>query len=176
MVVPPLTGCGDDSTAPSPSVAEQPARPPTPAQQARADEREQRRKVLAMERTFAPNPWREPGASRPHPQGKVTRVIVREVKRGRGPALKGTESVYANFVKSDWRSGRKLVSAWGPGRFEFVSLTQDPAMARGMTGMRPGGRRVIVIPRTMSDVHDPDSQTRFVDARVDIVLRQIISR
>lgn len=102
-------------------------------------------------------------------------MIVRDIKRGRGPALQGTENVYANFVKTYWKSGHKFLTAWGPGRFEYLALaSQAPAISRGMRGMRPGGRRVIAMPRTISDVHEPNGGPGYVDARVDIVLRQII--
>jgi FKBP-type peptidyl-prolyl cis-trans isomerase len=178
----PLAGCGGDTSSPDrttdPSARVERRTTPklSAAAQARKDARDERRRLLALERSFAPNPWREPGASRPHPHGKVTRVIVREIERGRGPALQGTENVYANFVKTYWKSGRKFLTAWGPGRFEYLSLSsQAPAITRGMTGMRPGGRRVIAMPRTISEVHEPNGGAGFVDARIDVVLRQIIA-
>jgi hypothetical protein len=146
------------------------------ARRARADARRARQDLLELERTFVPNPWREPAASPPHPHGTVKHLIVHEVKRGRGPALHGDEVVYANFVKTYWKSGRKFLVAWGPARFEYLDLpSQALGISRGMTGMRPGGRRTIVMPRAIGDVHDPDG-TGWEIAHVDIVLRQIVPR
>jgi FKBP-type peptidyl-prolyl cis-trans isomerase len=169
-----LAGCGGDS-APVSSIAEAPA-PPTlsPAQQRRADARAARRQRIQLERTFAPNPWKEPAASAAHPHGVPKHLIVREVERGSGPAVRGDENVYADFVKTYWRSGRKFLVAWGPLRAEYLSLSgQAAGIRRGMIGMRPGGRRTIVMPRAIGDVHDPDG-TGWEIAHVDIVLRKTL--
>src|SRR3954469_17618589 len=86
-----LAGCGGDASSVS-SIAETSAPPAlTPAEQARADARAAHQRQLELERTFAPNPWREPAASPPHPHGTVKHLIVHEIKRGSGPALRGDE-------------------------------------------------------------------------------------
>jgi FKBP-type peptidyl-prolyl cis-trans isomerase len=173
-----LAGCGSDdtpvTTEPAQSVTQSTPRL-SPAQQARAEARKQRRAMIEQERTFAPNPYREPGPTTPHAT-PLRRLIVREVKRGRGPALQGDENVYANYVKTYWKSGRKFLTAWGPGRVEYLSLPgQAPGIRRGMTGMRPGGRRTIAMPATISEVHTPNGGPEFVAGQVDIVLRKILS-
>jgi len=169
------TGCGSGGASSS-SVAAEPATPTTTrtlsaAEQARAD----RRRQLALERTFAPNPYREPGDARPHPHGRITRLAVREIKRGRGPAVHGKEVVYVNYVMTFWKSGKKFNEAWGPLRAEYRPLAEDPSgIPRAMIGMRPGGRRVILLPARISQAHEPNGGAGYVDARVDLVLRKIV--
>jgi FKBP-type peptidyl-prolyl cis-trans isomerase len=170
-----LAGCGGGDAASVSSDAETPAQPTlTPAQQARADARAAHQRQLALERTFAPNPWREPAASPPHPHGTVKHLIVREIERGKGPAVRGDENVYVDFVKTYWKSGSKFLVAWGPSRANYFNLPSEAVgIRRGMIGMRPGGRRTIVMPRAIGDVHDPDG-TGWEIAHVDIVLRKIL--
>lgn len=172
MVAALLGGCGSGDRSAATTAQSAPIL--TPAQQARADARAQRRGRMQLERTFAPNPWRRPGATTPH-DTKLHRLIVHEVKPGRGPALTGRERVYADYVKTYWRSGRVFLTAWGPHRAEYLDLaSQAPGISRGMKGMRPGGRRTIAMPGTISDVHNPNGGEEFVSAQVDIVLRSIL--
>jgi FKBP-type peptidyl-prolyl cis-trans isomerase len=169
-----LVGCGGgDAATDTSTIAEQPAL--TPAQQRRADERlriEQRREV---EKTLAPNPYRRPSGPPPHPNQPVRHLVIRDVKVGRGPTLQGGESVYADFIRAFWRSGRVFYSAWGPMRAEYIDLEHEAeGVRRGMRGMRPGGRRIIVIPRAIADVHEPVNELHWEDAYFDIVLRTIV--
>jgi hypothetical protein len=180
LLVVALGGCGGgeaDRAATDDSVSSTAAtKPLSPAAQARADARQRRLDRLTLERSFAPNPWREPAASPPHPHERVHRLIVHDVKVGRGPALRGDETVYADFVKTYWRNGRKFLVAWGPLRAEYLELrSQALGISRGMTGMRLGGRRTIVMPREIGDVHAPDNELRWEEAHVDIVLRKIVA-
>lgn len=178
-VLPLSAGCGSGGATSSsvavPATTPTVTRAPSPAAQARAAARAERRERIRLERTFAPNPYPEPPASRPHPRGRVDRLVVREIARGHGPALRGDETVYANFVKTFWKSGRKFLVSWGPRRFEYLSLPNEAAgIRRGMIGMRPGGRRVIAMPAAISQAHEPNGGAGYVDARVDIVLRKIL--
>ncbi len=171
-----LAACGDGGTSSSSSVAAAPATTQTLSreEQERANARRYRLETIRLERTFAPNPYPEPPNSRPHPRGRIDRLVVRDIKRGRGPAIRGDENVYANYSKSFWKSGAKFNVAWGPLRAQFLNLSAEaPGIRRGMIGMRPGGRRVILMPRTIGDVHDPKGG--WADARVDMVLRKIMS-
>jgi FKBP-type peptidyl-prolyl cis-trans isomerase len=171
-----LAACGDGGSSSTSSAAAAPVTTQTLSreEQERANERRYRLERIKVEKTFVPNPVPEPGNTRPHPRGRVDRLVVRDIKRGRGPALRGDENVYADLSKTYWKTGVKFYAAWGRLRTEYLALSsQAPGISRGMTGMRPGGRRVILMPRTISDIHDPDG-TGWEDARVDIVLRKIV--
>jgi hypothetical protein len=96
---------------------------------------------------------------------------VREIKRGRGPAARPGDSVDADFIAANYTTGDKFLKAWRDEHYGTENmLLQVPNWMRGlvvgMTGMRPGGRRVIIVPRRLSDVDDPD--------RVGYSYRQIV--
>jgi hypothetical protein len=181
-----LVGCGGEASPPAHTSAATPAarttattQPKTTtlsaAAQARAEARRARLSQIELERSFAPNRWREPGTTAPHPHEALNRLIVREVARGRGPPLRGDENVYVNFVKTYWKSGRKVFTAWGPARAEYFSLAAEPAgIRRGMIGMRPGGRRTISMPERIADVHEPHHRGGMEAAIIVVVLRNII--
>jgi FKBP-type peptidyl-prolyl cis-trans isomerase len=174
-----LAGCGGEAAPTSDSTpsatAERTTATVSAAAQARAEARLQRKAQLQLERTFAPNPWRASGATPPHPHQPLEHLIVREVKRGRGPPLTGHENVWVNFVKTYWRSGRKFLVAWGPLRANYFSLPALPSgIRRGMIGMRPGGRRTIAIPEPIADVHEPHHRGGMEAANIDVVLRNIV--
>jgi FKBP-type peptidyl-prolyl cis-trans isomerase len=174
-----LVSCGSGSESSAPSTGSSVAARTTPhhesAAQARRDaERQALEDRRRLERTFAPNPYRKPAAPPPHPHGNVRRLLVHDIERGHGPALAGDETVYVDFVKSYYRSGRVFLASWGPHRAEALRLELEaPGIERGMAGMRPGGRRTIVLPRgVIGDVHDPDG-TGWEIAVMQVVLRSI---
>jgi len=176
-----LVGCGGEATPTTASsrstTAEQTTATVSAAARAREEARLQRRAQVELERTFAANRWRRPGAVPPHAHQPLEHLIVREVRRGRGPRLRGDENVYVNYVKTYWRSGRVFLVAWGPLRADYFSLLAQPSgIRRGMIGMRPGGRRTIAIPERVADVHEPYGRGGMEAANIDVVLRGIVYR
>lgn len=126
-----------------------------------------------LERSFAPNPYPEPAATRPHPHGDVKRVVIRELKRGSGTVAGARDVVYIDFVKTFYRSGRKFLVAWGPHRTAYAALAGEaPGIRRGIVGMRPGGRRTIVLPKIVGDVHGPSGEGWEI-AVMQVVLRRV---
>ncbi|HET6448400.1 MAG TPA: hypothetical protein VFG31_04755 [Conexibacter sp.] len=169
-----LAGCGGDSaSSPSTTSARHAATSTTatgPAPGSRAQ----------IELGYAPNPYREPKAPRPQPHARVDRLIVRDVKRGRGSAVRPGDSVAADYIEANYTTGRKFLRAWRHQTFGTESmLLQVPLWMRGlvigMTGMRPGGRRIIIVPRRLSDVDDPDRARTSYHQIVywDVVLRAV---
>ncbi len=110
-------------------------------------------------------------------------MIVRDVKRGSGPAVRPGDSVMMDYIEATWTNGHEFMRAWGgePWPTAEVGLTSPSVMQGlidGMTGMRLGGRRRILVPRRLSDVHDPDRAAYSYKQIVyyDVVLRAITSR
>jgi FKBP-type peptidyl-prolyl cis-trans isomerase len=175
-----LGGCGGDAAstatdAGSPRPSAQAFAATNAAAETRAAARARHAERVAFARSLKPNPWPEPGDTAPHPHGSIKRVIVRDVRLGHGPAVRGDEAVYVDYVKTYWLNGKKFDSSWGSSGPSYMLLpTQMAGIQRGMIGMRPGGRRVIVMPGAIADVDDPNGGPGYADARVDIVLRKIV--
>jgi FKBP-type peptidyl-prolyl cis-trans isomerase len=162
------------ATTTSPPVAER-TTSTTPAEP-HAAEHAYRREI---ERDYAPNPYREPAAPGPHPGAKVDRVIVHDVKRGTGSALRPGDDVWADYIEANYTRGNKFLRAWRHFRTENMVMAPDNWMAgliQGMTGMRPGGRRTIIVPARLSDVDDTDRAPNSYREIVywDVVLRSIV--
>ena len=170
-----IAGCGGTSHAPSTTAAsttaaaaQTEAEPPPPTSP-----------------KLAPNPWREPREAEihPHPGVRVEHVIVHDVKRGSGPAVRPGDSVMMDYIEANWTSGHEFMRAWGgePWPTAEVGLAPDSVMKGlivGMTGMRVGGHRRILVPRQLSDVNDADRRGNSYKEIVyyDVVLRAITSR
>ncbi len=129
---------------------------------------------------FAPNPYPELGSPGAHPGAHVTRLIVRDVKRGSGPAVRPGDSVYADYIEANYITGLKFLRAWDHHQFGTENLLLRvpdwmEGLVEGMTGMRPGGRRVIIVPPRLSDHNDTDRRGRSLDTTVywDVVLRKV---
>ena len=89
--------------------------------------------------------------------------------------MTGHENVWVNYELSWWKSGHRAQIAWGRGRAAYFSLLAQPAaVRRGMVGMRPGGRRTIVMPVRIADVHEEHGRNRSEAGVMDVVLRGIV--
>jgi len=179
-----LSGCGGEASPTGPAQPQPATR--SAAEQARAEARAQaraearakaldRRRLIALERTFAPNPWRQPGASAAHGNQPLKHLIVHDVKRGTGPPLRGDETVYVDYVLRFWTTGRTFLDEWHrPGGTGLTLSGQYAGLRRGMIGMRLGGRRTIEMPHNLADAHDPTGGPRMEAVHADIVLRKIV--
>jgi hypothetical protein len=184
-------GCGGgESSKPPPSAsANAPTTAPAQTQtQTQIQKQPQTQPVYAeprfdTEHGLAPNPWPEPAhwRLRPHPHYHVDRVVVREIKKGRGPAVRGHDMVFIDYIEADYARALKFNRAWRRGgQYPTVSMVLAPTGSRrgllaGMKGMRPGGRRQIVAPPRLGGTftNHPDWHN-FV--YWDVVLRKILAR
>jgi hypothetical protein len=175
-----LASCGESDRSarsertPAPAASVRTPPPLSPEEARRAAARREAALLRQAERElhFAPNPWPRPRAIRPHPGAHVRRIMVRDVKTGRGPVLGRGEDFWGEFIQAYHRSGTVYHGAWGRPVY-IVRAAGSIGFNRGVTGMRPGGRRVIVIPRRLADVHDPDG-TGWEIGYVDVVLRAVV--
>lgn len=132
-----VAGCGSSATD-----ADQPAPPPaaTAAPTVGPDG------VPAL--TGTPTDLEEPTqalAGGPQPPAQL---VTQDVVVGDGPAATATDTVEVRYTGTLYSDGRLFDSSWARG-FDPVSFPLSgvvPGFAQGVTGMQPGGRRVIVIP------------------------------
>ena len=114
---------------------------------------------------------RNPG---PHPGAKVDRLIVREVRRGVGPAIQVGDSGIFEFISTDWITGRPIDESWHRRR-PFETQIEKNVVIDGwwqaIPGMRVGGRRQIVVPPALGFTTNPLLQNATV--YFDVVLVEI---
>ena len=118
-----------------------------------------------------PAPTPAPGAAQPpgkpgagflpassKPQGKplldgkpipksVTQLIIRDTKVGTGPAAKSGDAIVMNY-RGTLTDGTEFDTSYGRGPFN-VTLGEGKVIKgwdQGLVGMKPGGKRLLVIP------------------------------
>jgi peptidylprolyl isomerase len=114
---------------------------------------------------------RSPG---PHPGARVDQLVIREIRRGTGPAIEPGDSGIFEFIAIDWVTGRPLEAAWHKRRPFETQIEKNVVIDgwwQGIPGMRVGGRRQITIPPSLGFTTNPElvnSTTYF-----DVVLVEI---
>lgn len=104
--------------------------------------------------TSAPAPAPAPSATSapaiPFPSGAAPkRLVVRDLKRGTGPAARPGQTLTLNYVGAGLSDRRVFDSSYRTGQpfsFALGSGQVIPGWDRGLVGMRVGGRRLLVIP------------------------------
>jgi hypothetical protein len=93
-----------------------------------------------------------PGA---HPHAQVARLIVKDLVKGRGmPLYEGDDMVF-DYIAANYTKGKIYDQNWGsPHAGPTIDTTYlwMPGLVKGLEGMRPGGERIIIVPRRLSDV------------------------
>lgn len=76
-------------------------------------------------------------------------VVVEDVVEGEGDAIAAGQSAWVAYIAYD-SEGNVLENSWEAGRPTQFPLdpaaTPVPGLVEGITGMKPGGRRIVVIP------------------------------
>jgi FKBP-type peptidyl-prolyl cis-trans isomerase len=108
---------------------------------------------------------RNPG---PHPGARVDQLIVRDIRKGKGPAIRAGDSGIFEFISTDWITGEKLEEAWHKKRPFETQIERNVVIDgwwQGIPGMRTGGRRQIVIPPSLGFTSNPllSNTTTFFD-------------
>ena len=115
-----------------------------------------------------------PSAPGPHPGARVDQLIVRDVRKGIGPAIQAGDRGQFDFIATNWRTGRLLESSWHRKRPFEVQIEKGVVIDgwwQGIPGMRVGGRRQIVIPPSLGFTTNPNLQE--ATTYFDVVLLQI---
>ena len=74
-------------------------------------------------------------------------LIVKDLKKGTGKAAKPTDKVTVQYVGVNFKTGEEFDSSWSrhePATFGLNEVI--PGWTQGMTGMKVGGRRELIIP------------------------------
>lgn len=98
---------------------------------------------------------RSPG---PHPGARVDHLIVRDVRRGVGPAIRAGDSGIFEFIATNWVTGRKLEESWHRKRPFETQIEHNVVIDgwwQGIPGMRVSGRRQIVVPPSLGFTTNP---------------------
>jgi FKBP-type peptidyl-prolyl cis-trans isomerase len=77
--------------------------------------------------------------------------VVREVKKGSGPALKSNDKITFRYVGVEYRSGKTFEVRWDEPFIiqEFGNGELLEGEETGMRGMRVGGRRELIVPERL---------------------------
>jgi peptidylprolyl isomerase len=117
---------------------------------------------------------RNPG---PHPGARVDHLIVREIRRGRGPAIRAGDSGIFEFIATNWVTGERFEESWHRKRPFETQIERNVVIEgwfQGIPGMRVGGRRQLIIPPALGFTTNPLHQgdTTFFDVVLVEIRRQ----
>jgi peptidylprolyl isomerase len=87
----------------------------------------------------------------PKPQGDPPATLqIRDIVKGKGRAAQTGNTVSVQYVGVAWSTGQEFDSTWSRGKqpftFKLGAGMVIPGWDQGIVGMRPGGRRLLVIP------------------------------
>ncbi|MGN6187734.1 MAG: FKBP-type peptidyl-prolyl cis-trans isomerase [Conexibacter sp.] len=158
MVALAIAGCGSDSGS------------SRGASTTRSSTTSQRQQTILHYVTREARP-RNPG---PHPGARVDHLIVKDVRRGIGPAIQAGDRGIFEFIATNWVTGRPLEASWHRKRPFETQVEHNVVIDgwwQGIPGMRVGGRRQLIIPPALGFTTNPtlaEATTFF-----DIVLVEI---
>jgi peptidylprolyl isomerase len=78
-------------------------------------------------------------------------LLIHDVAEGSGDQVEPGAMVVAHYVGLGWASKRQFDASWDRGAPLRLPLGQViPGWQKGIPGMRPGGRRLLVIPAPLA--------------------------
>ena len=84
------------------------------------------------------------------PSGKPpTKLTVVDIVPGKGAAAKEGDTLNVDYAGNSWSTGKEFDASWKRKQTFPVTLGQGqviPGWEQGLVGMKPGGRRLLVIP------------------------------
>jgi peptidylprolyl isomerase len=135
-----LAACGDERTVKPSESGEETAAETTPAETSAAASGE----IPAVGKDLSKKP------TIPAPQGTPpSKLIIKDIVVGKGPALKEGETATAHYVGASWSTGAEFDSSWDRGEPSPFPIAQGSVIqgwVDGLQGMKVGGRRELVIP------------------------------
>jgi peptidylprolyl isomerase len=144
-----FAACGDDKPAESEAPAltqeatEAPTEAPTEAATEDAGGAGSETDVTVTGKLGEKPTIKTPGGDPP------TEMVIKDIKKGKGDAARAGQNVSVQYVGALYSDGSVFDNSWDRGEpFEF-GLGQQQVIAgwdEGVEGMKPGGRRLLVIP------------------------------
>jgi FKBP-type peptidyl-prolyl cis-trans isomerase len=141
-----FAGCGDDEEEGTAAPATTSEANETPAAEQPSSRPAKLRRLFAgiskdlSEKPAIPTPEGDPPAQ----------LIKRDLVKGSGRAAREGDQIAVQYLGASWSTGQQFDSSWDRGRepFRFTLGAGDviPGWDQGIVGMRPRGRRVLVIP------------------------------
>jgi peptidylprolyl isomerase len=137
--------CGDDDSeeqAASPQETATATETPAPAPEGEIDASE-----------ISKNLSEKPVVSTPEgsPPAELQKT---DIVKGKGKAAKAGDTVSVQYVGTSWSTGAQFDASWDRGRqpiqFPLGAGRVIPGWDQGVTGMKPGGRRLLVIPPNLA--------------------------
>lgn len=120
------------------------------------------------------NKYPRPANPGPHPNARIDHLIVRDVRKGIGPAIQAGDTGQFEFIATNYDTGKQIESSWHRRRPFETQIEHNVVIDgwwQGIPGMRVGGRRQIVIPPALGFTTNPvlNGATTYFD----VVLNQI---
>jgi hypothetical protein len=116
----------------------------------------------------------KPTSPGPHPGARVDHLIVRDIRKGQGPAIQAGDRGIFEFISTNWVTGRRIDEAWHR-RTPFETQIEHGVVIdgwwQGIPGMRVGGRRQIIVPPSLGFTTNPE--LREATTFFDVVLVEI---
>jgi len=95
---------------------------------------------------------RDPGPELTVPGGPPPKkLVVKDLKVGHGPAARRGDEVAVNYIGRLW-TGESYSNSWRYGKAPWFTLGTHELIVgfdRGIRGMKPGGRRELLVPRRL---------------------------
>jgi FKBP-type peptidyl-prolyl cis-trans isomerase len=106
-------------------------------------------------------------------------LVARDLIEGEGEAVKEGDTVFVDYVGVLFKGGKEFDSSWGEGKEDFSFTVGDGQVIdgweQGVVGMKPGGRRQLVIPPDLAygEAGQPPSIPANATLVFDIDLRKV---
>ena len=78
-----------------------------------------------------------------------TKLVIKDLKVGSGQAAKTGDTVSVQYVGVNYANGKQFDASWDRGQpfqFQLGAGMVIPGWDQGVAGMKPGGRRELIIP------------------------------
>jgi len=82
-----------------------------------------------------------------------TKVVVKDIVKGKGKAAKLDDSVTVHYVGSSYATRQEFEASWDGGKTAEFALTKGQLIdgwVEGIPGMKVGGRRMLIIPSELA--------------------------